>query len=272
MEYTLLEKIIMLFDGKMNTPRAFGIFHIASMLLVISVCALAIRFRHKFTEKNVPYIILAVGIVMFILEIYKQLVISYDATADAWQYKWYIFPFQFCSTPIYITLLAFAASRLKNKLIYNALKAFLSTYALIAGIVVFCVPGSVFCPIIGVNIQTMVHHGLMIILAVALLSSGTVVFEKKTLIGAFSVFIPLLVTAMILNFAHGNGSEFDMFYLAPDSTFVLAKLRALFWGFPPYPVYLIGYVILFTLGASLVLYIGYKVKNRETIKKTDRVS
>ena len=263
MEHNLLEKIIMLLDGKMNTPRAFGLFHVVSMLLVIGVCALAIRFRRKFTEKNISFIILAVGAVMLILEIYKQLVISYDATTDVWQYRWYIFPFQFCSTPIYITLLAFVASKLKSKLIYDALKAFLSTYALIAGIVVFCVPGSVFCAVIGVNIQTMVHHGLMIILAFTLLASGTVTFEKKTLLGALGVFVPLLITAMILNLAHGNGAEFDMFYLAPDSTFVLAKLRELFWGFPPYPVYLIGYVILFTIGAALVLYIGYAIKNRQ---------
>ena len=263
MKYSLLEKIIMLLDASMTPPKPFGIFHVVSMLLVIGACVLAVKKRHIFTEDNIPYIIFAVGAIMVVFEIYKQIVISYDATTDVWQYKWYIFPFQFCSTPIYITLLAFLFSRIRCKPVYDAMKAFLATYALIAGIVVFSVPDSVFCPTVGVNIQTMLHHGLMIVLAVILLASGTVKYEKKSLIGAFCVFMPLLIAAMIMNFVYGNGAEFDMFYLAPDSTFALAKLRELFGGFPPYPVYLIGYICLFTLGAALVLYVCYKISNKK---------
>ena len=267
MEYTLIERILSVLDGKMNTPRPLGVFHILSLVAIIGLCALAVRFRHILTERNMPLIILAVGAVMLLLEIYKQLVISYDAATDVWAYRWYIFPFQFCSTPIYITLLAFVFSRFRNKLVYEAMTGFLATYALIAGTVVFCVPSSVYNSLIGVNIQTTVHHGLMIILAVALLASGTVRLDKTTLLKAMCVFLPLLVTAMMLNLAYGNGKEFDMFYLSPDSGFVLAKFREIFNGFPPYPVYLIGYIALFTLGAWLVLLISGRISRVEKRNK-----
>ena len=263
MKYSLLEKIIMLLDASMTPPKPFGIFHVVSMLLVICACVLAVKKRHIFTEKNVPFVILGVGLTMLVFEIYKQFVRSYTPATDAWLYKWYIFPFQFCSTPIYITLLAFLFSRLRLTAVYEALKTFLATYSLVAGAVVFAIPRSVFGPTVGVNIQSMLHHGLMILLAVILLASGSVKYEKKSLIGAFCVFMPLLIAAMIMNFVYGNGAEFDMFYLAPDSTFALAKLRELFGGFPPYPVYLIGYICLFTLGAALVLYVCYKISNKK---------
>ena len=266
MEYSLIEKIISLLDGKMTVPRTFGLFHIISLLVLVAACILAVRFRKIFTEKSTPYVILAVGITMTLFEIYKQLVMSYDFTSDVWSYRWFIFPFQFCSTPIYITLLAFAFSRLKNKLMYESLTSFLATYCLIAGIVVFTFPSSVFNAIIGVNIQTVVHHGLMILLAVILLASGAVKTDISSLKKAFLVFLPLLIAALIMNAVYGNGAEFDMFYLAPDSTFVLLKIREILWGFPPYIVYLIGYVALFTLGSFLVLYITKRIREAKSSK------
>ena len=266
MDHSLLEKIISLLDGKMATPKTLGVFHIVSVAVLIALCVLAVRYRKIFTEKRTPFVILGVGITMTLFEIYKQLVMSYDFTSDVWSYRWFIFPFQFCSTPIYITLLAFAFSRLKNKLLYESLTSFLATYCMIAGIVVFSVPSSVFNELVGVNIQTVVHHGLMIILAVCLLASGTVKPDVTSLKKAFVVFLPLLVAALIMNTIYGNGAEFDMFYLAPDSTFVLKRLRELLWGFPPYPVYLIGYVALFTLGSFLVLFITKRIKEAKSSK------
>ena len=107
----------------------------------------------------------------------------------------------------------------------------------------------------------------MIILAVALLASGTVKPKAPSLLKAFCVFLPLLICAMIMNAVYGNGKEFDMFYLSPDSGFVLAKFREAFNGFPPYPVYVIGYVALFTLGAWLVLLVTERISR---IEKNDR--
>jgi uncharacterized membrane protein YwaF len=257
----------MLLDGRMPIPRTFGAFHLISIIAVIALCALVIRKRELFNEKRIPYVLLAVGAVMTVLEIYKQLVLSYDAATDVWTYKWYAFPFQFCSTPIYITLLAFAFSRfgVRLKPIYDALCGFLATYALIAGTVVFCIPGSVFCRLTGVNIQTMVHHGLMIVLAFVLLASGKVKPSKKALIGSALVFLPLMVAAMIMNAVYGNGLEFDMFYLAPDSGFVITIIRGWFNGFPPYPIYVIGYAVLFTFGAWLVLFVTKRLKNKKPL-------
>ena len=76
MERSLLEKILMLLDGRMPIPRTFGTFHLISIIAVIALCALVIRKREFFNEKRIPYVLLAVGAVMTVLEIYKQLVLS----------------------------------------------------------------------------------------------------------------------------------------------------------------------------------------------------
>ena len=69
MSYSLLERILMLLDGRMETPKALGLFHVVSVLLVIAASLLAVRYRSVFTDKIIPYIILSVGIVMVVLEI-----------------------------------------------------------------------------------------------------------------------------------------------------------------------------------------------------------
>ena len=242
----------------MTVPKNFGTFHVVSLIIIILSCATIIIFRHKIPKQVIPSLILYVGIVMILFEIYKQLVISYDPITDSWKYKWYVFPFQFCSTPEYITILAFICHKLNFKRLYNASVSFLATYGLIAGTVVLIIPSTVFCSIIGINLQTVIHHGLMVILAITLLASGSVKTNASSMKGAITVFVPLLVIALIMNTVYGNGREFDMFYLSPESQHVLPILRDIFGhGFPPYPLYLIGYIVLFTSGAALVLYITH---------------
>lgn len=262
-----LERIIAALGKTMNVPKNFGVFHIVSLIIIILSCAAIVIFRHKIPKRLIPSLILSVGIVMIFFEIYKQLVISYAPTTDSWRYKWYIFPFQFCSTPEYITVFAFICHKLNFKKLYGASVSFLATYGLIAGTVVLIIPSTVFCPIIGINLQTVIHHGLMVILAITLLACGTVKPTVSSMKGAVTVFAPLLVLALVMNAIYGNGREFDMFYLSPESQHVLPILRDIFGhGFPPYPIYLVGYILLFTSGAALILYITRILTKYSTVE------
>ena len=271
MNYSILERILIALGGKMDVPKVLGAFHIIWIVFILGLCVLAVYFRRYFTEKTVPYVLLGVGILMILYEVYRQLIFSYLPESDRWVYLWYNFPFQFCASPDYVTVAAFILSRCKKRsVVYDALLSFLATYCLIAGVVVFIFPSTIFCDIIGINIQTMLHHGLMIVMAVMLLASGEVKFTRRSFLMAFLVFMPLLTVAMIMNLIYGNGFEFDMFYIAPDSTMILDDMQAALGGFPPYPVYLIGYIILFSTGAALVLFISRKIsdcaKNRKKKK------
>lgn len=263
---TVLEKIVAFLSKRMEEPRAYGLFHIVSLLIILGVCALIIYKRHKFTEKTVAYFIFFIGLTMLIFEIYKQLVITYEPAYDVWVYELYAFPFQFCSTPTYIALLSFLFYKLRLNTVYQAFLSFLATYGMIAAIVVlFFGTSTVLCPSLGINIQTMVHHGLMLVMSILILSTGSIELGKRSFIGASAVFLPLLVIAMILN-ACIDG--LDLFYVSPNSTFVYKAISDIFFGGKlPYLVYLIGYVILFTLGAALILFITHKIKSKKILGK-----
>lgn len=263
---SILEKIIIFLAKTGNVPRAYGVFHILSLIVIFAICAIIIVKRRRFTKKSISVFVFACGIIMLVLEIYKQLVITYEVNTDEWVYELYAFPFQFCSTPTYIALLSFLFYKLKIEKVYNALLSFLATYGMIASIVVlFIGTQTVFCTYIGINLQTMIHHGLMFIISVAILCTDSVALNKKSLTGAFVVFIPLLVIALILNKCIDG---LDLFYVSPNSTFVYKQMSdILFGGKLPYPVYLIGYIVLFTLGSALILRIVFLIKNHN--KKTD---
>ena len=150
--------------GRMETPQGYGIFHWFCIVLVIaSTVILCLRFG-KVDEKNERKILLFGWIVMLILEIYKQLLYSVDFSETVtWDYAWYSFPFQFCSSPLY--LLPIAALSHHEK-IRDAVRMFLSTFSLFAGLAVYIYTDDVFSSYIGINIQTMVHHGLMIVFGI----------------------------------------------------------------------------------------------------------
>lgn len=269
-DVNLFEKIVSFLGKTAEKPTAFGVFHTVSVCIILAVSLLAVFMRHKLTEKVLAYSMLVFGMIMVVFEIYKQTVMSYNPSADTWKYPWYIFPFQFCSTPIYITFIAFALYKLKKTEQFRSFTAFLGTYSLIGAVVVLFVgTNSVFNRIIGVNVQTMLHHGIMFWLAVMILVSGNVSFNLKTAVSTFKIFCVLVVMALVLNRIYGDGTKFDMFYLAPESRFVYPMFNKLFGGNLPHSVYVIGYIVLFTLGMFLILGVGHLLTRRRASGKKD---
>jgi len=88
---------------------------------------LAIRYRHS-NDKQDKNILLVCSIIMLAFEVYKQLVFTVEK--DVWDYQWYVFPFQFCSVPMYV---AFITAFLKPGKVKNAMYNFLGTFGLFVG-------------------------------------------------------------------------------------------------------------------------------------------
>ena len=264
-------RVLQFLDGKMTEPTPFGWFHLLFLTLVLCACIFVGIKAKKLTDKQVDTLVLGIGIALILLEIYKQMICAYDRDDNSWHYSWGDFPFQFCSTPLYILPWCALAKQGRVK---SALSAFLATYCLIAGTVVMLTPTTVFSETIGINLQTMLHHGAMIIVAVLLLASGRVAPNKQSLVSAICVFISLCAMAMTMNglyIAFGNSDEyFNLFYISPAElppADFLEKLLA----YIPYPVYLGGYLVFFTLGAYLVLLITALFTKNEAIQ-TEEIS
>ena len=165
-------------------------------------------------------------------------------------YQWYAFPFQFCSVPMYVYLLIpFTKGKIRE-----ALLAFSASYSLFAGTAVMLYPGDVFIDILGVSIQTMIHHGLMAVIGVYLLISKIVNVSIKTLLKATIVFSIVVIIALCLNYTFvkfiPEGETFNMFFISPYFDCTLPVLSIIY---PKVPY--IGFLIIYILGFSIVAVI-----------------
>ena len=116
----------------MEQPQPYGWFHLLSLALTVSLTVfLCLRCR-QWEPKKIRRLVLITAIVVVLLEVYKQINYSFSyADGIAFDYQWYAFPFQFCSTPMYIGLLA---GLTKKGRIHTAACAYLATYSVFAGI------------------------------------------------------------------------------------------------------------------------------------------
>lgn len=256
---TFLENILRILDLKMTQPSLYGWFHIVSLVLTVAATVALCRWGKQWNPRRV---VLITAVIVAVLEVYKQINYSFSYTDGIrFDYQWYAFPFQFCSTPMYIGLLAGLTRKGK---IHNAANAYLATYAVFAGVCVMLYPSTVFVDTIGINIQTMICHGSMIVIGVYLLYSGYVKLEHKTILKAIPVFALCVAVACVMNeTAYRTGllerETFDMFFISPYGTPSL-PVYSLVQGVVPFPWCLVIYVAAFTLAAYFMLLIAVGIK------------
>ena len=258
-----LGKILELLKYKAPVPKIFGLSHIIAFVLVIGLAVfLSIRFKNA-DEKTVRRILLVTTLVTIAFEIYKQIVFnfSFDGQSITFDYQWYVFPLQFCSTPMYVGLLA---ALIKKEWLHKSLCAFLATYGLFAGLTVIAYPGDVFTSTVGINIQTMVCHGLMVSNGIFLLASGYVRPRHKSMLYALPVFSAFVVLAMILNevvYYSGilNGDTLNIFFISRHFEPTL-PLYSTIQNVIPYPFCVFFYIFGFSTASYLLLLINIGIR------------
>ena len=246
----------------MEIPALYGWYHWVSLVVILAVSVYLGVFRKNDSQEKTRRTVLLTAVVVIILEIYKQINFSFSyENGIAYDYQWYAFPFQFCSTPMYIGLLAGLTKKGK---VHDAACAYLATYAVFAGASVMLYPTTVFIDTIGINIQTVVCHGSMIWIGVYLLATGHVKVEHKTILRAMPVFAVCVALAAIGNeIAYRAGlletETFNMFFISPYCDPHL-PVYSLVQGVVPFPLCLVIYIIGFTLAAYLMLLVAMGVK------------
>ena len=252
-------ELLVLLDSEMKTPQMYGWFHLLFFALSIILGVwLCLKFK-KPDDKTVKRIIFIITTITIVLEIYKQInyTFTYNGEEILSDFQWYAFPFQFCSMPMYVGLLA---SIVKKGKVYDALCAFLATFAVFAGVCVMLYPAQVFIGTIGINIQTMICHGSMISIGIFLLGSGYVKSEHKTIFSAIPVFACCVIGAMVMNeIAYRSGllesETFNMFFISPYCEPSL-PVYSIVQGVVPFPWCLFIYVGVFSLAAYVMLLIS----------------
>lgn len=266
------EKFVYFLQGTMNKPKPYGVYHICCLILLVAICFLVFKFMKGASDKKIRIFLITISIVLIVLEIIKQLIFSfnYDGVKVNWHYNWGSFPFQFCSVPMYVALIA---GILKDGKVRDALYAFLGTYTLFAGMAVMIYPATVFMDYIAINIHTVVHHGAMVVIAVGMLSSGRCKTENKTILKALPVFLTLTTVAFFANiifYKSGNTEYFNLFYISP---YYRSEIPFLDYFRKVYPIMLILYIGVFTLISFIIIILVRLMKNaylnsRESKKQT----
>lgn len=253
--------------------KPYGLFHITFLLLVAAFTIILCVFYKNIKEKQLNKFLITVWLILVVLEIYKQFVFSYyfdDYGVIHWDYGWFTFPYQFCSTPlIFIPFIALnKGSNRFSSFIKEGSIIFCCTFSLFAGLGVMIAPKDVFLTYnFVICVQTMIHHGMQVALGVFLY----VYYYKKikywSFLKALPIFIFFVFNALILNYfvpLFNGGEPFNMFFISPYYECPL-PLLSIIHDSAPYLVFLLVYIVGFTALSfgiyNALYYLALLVKN-----------
>ena len=248
----LLEKILLFLASECERPQPYGRVHLIAVLAMIFCTFLIVLCFCNASERVFRGVLFAAWVLMLLFEIYKEIVIglTFDGKDLQWNYVWRSFPFQFCSIPLY--LLPFAAF-LPNGRMRDGVLTFLAAYAMLGGLCVYVYPTKVFFTVIGVNIQTMVHHGLQIALGCLIFAHKRRKLRFSSYLIATGYYLIAVAIAFGLNewmYSRHPERDFNLFFinrhLPCDIPFIAGIYEKI-----SYPLFLTIYVTVFIAGGLL---------------------
>ena len=253
-----LEKIIYALQFEMERPKSYGIFHLVWVALSLILVVFLARRREKDHEKTLKTVLLIYGVGALVLEATKQVIWSMelDPTIGAaiWDYQWYAFPFQLCTTPIFVSLIC---AFLKKGLWRDSLLSYMAFFTILGSIATAVYPESCFVRTVLVDIHTMYLHLGSLVVSVYLLVSGEVKVALNNLLRGYVVFLGFVLVAEALNVSiYRSGilqdETFNMFYISPYFTSSLPVFDAI-QERTPFALFLLLYLVAI-LGGAFVVY------------------
>lgn len=182
---------------RMEAPQLFGAFHITASLLATALAVMAAVFfaRRTVAENNAGRILVLVGWLLVVLEVYKQLFIFYIVNDGA--YDFWFFPFQLCSVPMYLCILMpFLKERVRV-----ILMTFMSGYTFVSAAATLFYPEDILRPYISLTAHGFIWHGLLLFISLYIFMTGRTDSGSKGLLSAAALFLTLCVIAILINTA-----------------------------------------------------------------------
>jgi len=264
----IFEQILHVLEGKMETPKVFGWFHIMCLTIVFVVIILLYRNKKNNDEKQLKRVLGTYAFIALILEILKQLIWTFNYNVETgiviWDYKWYAFPFQLCTTPIYVCIITLLLKKCKVR---DYLLSYIAYITILGSVTTAITPYSCLVSDILVNIHTMWLHLGSLAVSVYLLMTEQVKIDKKNLqmaIFTFLIFVGIAETLNVVIYNSGllNGEVFNMFYISPYFISPLPVFGTI-QSNVPYIIYLLTYISVLILGGFIVYNVSLKIKNKK---------
>ena len=250
-----MEAFIHFLQGKMIEPGIISWFHFIALIPIIACAILIPLFFKDAKEKTYKLILLIVWIVLIVLEIFKQLVKAYHYEEPSyWEYCIRDFPFSICSMVYYFVPIVLFVNKEKHPKIVDAAIGYLSFITLTMGLVVCVYTKMVTSDLIYINVQTMVHHGALVVLGVYIYVWNRKSITIKTFYRSLIAFAITAVIAILINVAF-YPNFINMFFINPTRITNL-PIGDVVQEKAGYPVYLIGFLSLI----ALVTFLTYLVE------------
>jgi len=272
----IFEKVLYMLQAEMEKPKAFGWFHFMWIFLIITTLIILFKNRNKYHEKQLKMVLATYGIVALLLEIAKQLIWSFNynpiTNVVSWDYQWYAAPFQFCTTPIFVSMICLF---LKNNKLRNSLLSYMAFATILGSIVTILLPDSCFTGDILVNVHTMWLHCGSFVVSIYLLMTGAVKLEKQNLKSAIKVLLVFVLLAEVLNISIYNSGilneeTFNMFYISPYFITHLPVFKTIQENVP-FLIYLLIYILVICIGAGIVYLISYFIDYKRNKKSINNI-
>ena len=242
----------------MTPPPAYGPFHILYTLIAFALCAIAAWKLRKVSEKAARWILFSVGLVLILSEVFKQLFCTFALYDN--RYYWGEFPFQLCSIPMYMCMVA---PWLKPGKVQRGMYSFMVLYNLLGGAIAFTEPSGLLHSQLFLTVHSLGWHTLLVFIGLFLCFSKRAANQKGDYRSATVTFIALCGVAFLLNSFVQNvlGEHMNMFFVGPGNSpiIVFSSFSEWFGWYINTPIY----VFAVSLGAYVIYLLIYWIQNRK---------
>ena len=210
-----LEQMIRATAWTMEKPRAYGPFHLIFTFVGLLLAFLIARSLRRTGKWGNRIVLVGTGVFLILTEVYKQLFYYYHIGDGS--YQWWIFPFQLCSVPMYLCVIA---PWLKDGPVQRGMYAFMTTFNLLGGIMAFIEPSGIVHEYWTLTLHAFIWHMCLIFIGVYLILSGRFAQTKRDYWLACATFVALCTIAFGINVALGPISDWsiNMFFVGPKNS------------------------------------------------------
>lgn len=266
-----LDKVIDMTAWQAPEPSSYGLFHITFTLVGFALCAVIAWRLRNVGEKQSKAVLVTSGIILVLLEIYKQLLYHFNIDTSE-GYTWWIFPFQLCSVPMYLCLIA---PFVRNASIRKAAYSFMMIYNLLGGFISFFEPSGLLHPYPTLTAMSCTWHMLLVFIGLFLVFSGRGGSTLKDYRNSTFTFLALCVVAFSINLIFWDVSDhsINMFFIGPKNSSIIvfkqiSESVGWYWSTALYiPALCLGAYLVFLLITKVIHPLMRKHEAKELAKK-----
>ena len=243
----------------------YGWFFWLWMGMMALECVILLPLAAKRNQKTTDRVVLTYGLILLAAEVYKQVFF----TIEQGEYPWHLFPWQFCSVPMFAATLA---PLIRNRRVKDAIYRFLSLFGLIAGIMTLIIPEGLYWDYVTITCHSFFWHTSIVVIGLYLIVANDYAKTIKNFLremgGAAVVYSAAVGIALLLDVIWwllirsrvSAGASFNMFYISPFFNSSLPVFRNV-QPVVPYPVFLLFYIFSFCLGAAGIWFAAFGVRS-----------